>query len=357
MRHLTNILKWFAILLLIFAAGFVIYLQVKIQQPFKTGAGAKLFVISKGETSKQIGQDLKDQGFISSPLFFELNARLKNLGGKIQAGVYSLSPSMSVSDITKIFIDGKVVNNTVKLTILEGWTAKDIAKALENGQILSANAFLNLTTAAAKNDFASLIASFAFLADKPKSASLEGYLFPDTYFFLKDSKPLDVAKKILQNFDRKTADVQTQAHSQGKSLYAIVTMASIIEREVGRNVDKLTPADFQKLQQERRLVASVFYNRLKIGMALESDATVSYVTGSKSNRATLEETKINSPYNTYKYRGLPPGPISNPSLDSIEAALSPAQSDYLYFVTAPDGTAYFAKTLQEHNQNRQKYIQ
>jgi UPF0755 protein len=142
----------------------------------------------------------------------------------------------------------------------------------------------------------------------------------------------------------------------GKNLKDVIILASIIEKEVGRNQANLTQADLDAMQKERTEVASVFYNRLEAGMPLESDATVNYITGKKDRQVLLSDTKIDSPYNTYMNRGLPPGPISNPGIGSIMAAIYPADTNYLYFINKPNGEAVFAATYPEHIANIQKYL-
>lgn len=355
MKHLVNMVKWLIILIAVFGLSFFVYGMVKINEPFKTSGQDKLFVVPAGWTTRQIAESLEAEGLIDRAFFFELNVLLKKQGGKIQAGNYRLSPAMSIREITEILTAGKVSDNAVKFTVIEGWTMADIDLTLLKTGLIKKRGEFGVVS---PEDF---YQEFDFLGGQQRNyASLEGYLFPDTYLLAQNVAPEEIARKMLQNFDKKmTKDLRERIKSQGKIIREIVILASVVEREVGRNLrrgEKLTDQDLQTLQQERRLVASVFYNRLKIGKALESDATISYITGSKSNRATLEETKINSPYNTYKYRGLPPGPIANPSLDSILAAIYPAKTDYLYFVTAPDGTAYFARTLEEHMRNRERYL-
>lgn len=352
-KQILNIIKWLVVLGVVFGIAFLIYVSVKIGQPLATQGEEKLFTVTPGWSTKQVAKSLDDEELINKALFFKLYIYFKKQGSNIQAGNYILSNKMSIREIAKVLTSGRVVNNQVKFTVIEGWTLSDISQALRDAGILK-NQSLNLVPTAFGDEF-------PYLLDQPqKYSSLEGYLFPDTYFIAKDAKPEDIAKKMLGNFDRKiTPEMRNNIERQGRKIHDVVIMASIIEKEVGRNLKKgtkLSQAEIEKLKEERRLVAIVFYNRLAIGKALESDATVTYITGSKSNRATLEETKINNPYNTYKYPGLPPGPISNPSLDSIAAAIEPAETDYLYFVTAPDGTAYFAKTLEEHIENREKYL-
>ena len=229
------------------------------------------------------------------------------------------------------------------ITLLEGWSNKQIADYLTGQHII-----------AEPVDFLSAVKNFDTTAynsllSKNAQGNLQGFLFPDTYFI--PTQPASgqnisqiIIKKALDNFAQKvTEQMRQQAKAQGLSLYQIVTLASVIEKEAGQTGDK--PA-----------IAGIFYNRMKIGMPLESDATISYVTGSATISA--DDKKIASPYNTYLNKGLPQGPICNPSLSSIEAALYPAASDYIYFLTDPKtGKAIFAKTYEEHLKNKQKYLQ
>jgi len=228
------------------------------------------------------------------------------------------------------------------ITFLEGWNNRDIAQYLEKNQITSSADFL---VGAKKFD----ASNYPDLASKPQTQDLEGFLFPDTYFIPKNP-PADknisevIIKKALDNFTQKiTPEMLAQAQNQNMSLYQIITLASIIEKESGGN------------QDDRKTIAGVFYNRLKAGMPLESDATVSFITD--ASPISGADTQIDSPYNTYKYKGLPPGPICNPGLNSILAALYPAASDYFYFLTIPQtGRAVFAVTYDEHLKNKAEYL-
>ena len=354
-------LKWFLVLVIVLGAAFLIYGSVKINQPYRTDAEKEVFVVSPGATTETVGAALEEQGLISSAFFFKLQVHLKKMGGKIQAGTYELSPSQSIGEIVELLTSGAVLDDAVRVTVLEGWRAAEVAAALGDARLVSEREYLEFVSPSVPGQGYDFAPEFSFLADKPADAGLEGYLFPDTYLLKPGASAEEITRKFLQNFDRKLgSDLRAAIGEQKKTIFEIVTLASIVEREVGRNLKKgtkLSEADLRKLQEERELVASVFYNRLKIGKPLESDATVAYITGSTSNRATIEETKINSPYNTYRYAGLPPGPIANPSLEAIRAAIEPAESDYLYFLTSPDGTAYFGRTLEEHIQNRQRYLE
>ncbi len=242
-----------------------------------------------------------------------------------------------------------------QLTIIEGWTNAQIAGAVADKGLMAANDFL-----AAEKNFDST--SYPLLNSKPKDADLEGFLFPDTYRVAKYAAESTITiadaviKKMLDNFSAKfTPQMAAEARSRGYNVFQIVTLASIVEKETGRNA--VTDAEKASLLSERKIVAGIFYNRLAAGMPLQSDATVNYVTGKNAPQASLNDIATDSPYNTYKYAGLPPGPICNPSLSSLEAALEPTQTDYLYFLTRPDtGQAVYAKTYQEHLANKRKYL-
>ncbi|MEK7149015.1 MAG: endolytic transglycosylase MltG, partial [Patescibacteria group bacterium] len=179
---------------------------------------------------------------------------------------------------------------------------------------------------------------------------LEGYLFPDTYRLYKDASADDVIRKMLGNFDRKlTKDMRNEIILQRKTIYEIVTIASLIEKEVKSPEDKV-------------LVSGILWKRLQLKIALQVDASIIYIkTNGRSQlnggeKVLYEDLKIDSPYNTYKYRGLPPGPISNPGLESIEAAIYPKQSPYLFYISTPDGKTIYSKTLEEHNTAVAKYL-
>ena len=228
-----------------------------------------------------------------------------------------------------------------KATVIEGWDVDQIAEYYEKQGLFSQKDFIKATQEFDSSSYP--------LITRPNSKSLEGYLFPDTYRFTKNSTPEEVITKMLDNFSARVATLgiedPTEKHN-GLSLYEIIILASIIEKESGG--EGATTGELS-LQEERNLVASVFYNRMAIGQGLESDATVNYVTGKSTPGVSLKDLEVDSPYNTYKYAGLPPGPICTPSLGSIKAALQPAKSDYFYFLhKQPSGQVDFSRTFQEH---------
>lgn len=230
-------------------------------------------------------------------------------------------------------------------TVIEGWSVAEIAAYYEKIGLFPKNDFIKATQEFDISEFP--------LVTPVNPKSLEGYLFPDTYRFTKNSTPEEVISKMLANFSSRLSSLDvtdSEAKYNGLSLSEIITLASIIEKESGG--EGATTGELS-LQDERNLVASVFYNRMAIGQALESDATVNYATGKSSPGASLKDLEVNSPYNTYKYAGLPPGPICNPSLGSIKAALVPAKSDYYYFLhKQPSGQVDFSRTFEEHRSKK-----
>lgn len=233
------------------------------------------------------------------------------------------------------------LNRERKMTIIEGWRLKDVAAYLEREGIVEENKFLEAAKIGNWRD------QYAFLKD-PKIKSLEGFLYPDTYNIFTDATADDIIKKLLDEFDDKLTDkMRADLKASNHSLLDAVILASILEREISNK-----PA----FDSDREIVADIFWKRLSIGMGLQSDATVNYVTGKTSTRPTLKDLEIDSPYNTYKYRGLPPGPINNPSLASLMAVIYPAKNDYYYFLTDETGKAYFGKTYEEHLSNIRKYL-
>ena len=240
---------------------------------------------------------------------------------------------------------------TKNLTVPEGWTIRDIAVYLENQALWQQEELTELVglpgVESSFNDvfYAAAAETLPFLKTKPDFASFEGYLFPDTYQIFANAKVEDLVRKMLSNFERKiTPDLRAEIERQGKNFYDVLIMASIVEAEVPDEADRPT-------------VAGIFWSRLEKGVALQSDATLKYVIGGKRPALTAEELKMDSPYNSYKYKGLPPTPIGNPGLSAVKAAIYPAKTDYFYFLSAPDGQTIFSQTLEEHNQAKKQYVQ
>jgi len=241
------------------------------------------------------------------------------------------------------------------VTLIEGWNSQQIADKLAASQLgFSANDFLQITGYPKKNyqsltinkwpqDFSD---NYDFLSDKPKYVGLEGYLFADTYRFRPSSSPEEVVTKLLDNFDRQlNTKMRQDIESQGKTIYQVVTMASLLEKEV-------------RSEKDMKIVSDIFWRRIKNGQRLESCATLAYILGENKPQYSYEETRIDSPYNTYINDGLPPGPIGSPSLKALRAAIYPTSNNYNFFLTRPDNSeTIFSRDFEEHKANKAKYLQ
>jgi len=292
------------------------------------------FEIKPGETVGIVATNLRKQGIISDSDLFVAYASKTETDKKIKAGVYSLNTKMSVKDILEVFVSG--ARSEIWITIPEGWRIDQIADYLEKQGLFKAQDFIG---AAKVGSFSST----PFLSGLSGNTTLEGYLFPDTYKVYADAKPEDVIQEMLDNFGKKvTPAMMDQANQKGFTLHQFITLASIVEKESAHSEDI-------------RKIASVYYNRLEAGMPFQSDATITYITKRPDASPTIEETQIDSPYNTYLHKGLPPGPVGNPGLEAMQATLNPETTDYLFFVSK-NGKAYFAKTYEEHLANIAKYL-
>ena len=304
----------------------------------------QIFVISSGEGVEQISKNLVNADLIKSQFYFKIYVWQTKMESKFQAGEYALNPSMAIREIAEVLTTGKSLSKEKKIKIIEGWNVRDIDKYLADMSIISDGEFIQLSKKGIRN-YESGIMEFEFLNDAPQSASLEGYLFPDTYRIYQDATAEDIIQKMLDNFDKKmTNEMRDEIKKQGKTIYEIIAMASIIEKEV-------------RTQEDMDIVSGIFWDRIKYGQPLESCATLAYILGINKKQYTIEDTKINSPYNTYQNRGLPPGPICNPGLNAIKAAIYPEFTDYNYFLSSKDkGETIFSKTFDEHNRNKAKYL-
>jgi len=287
--------------------------------------------IAPGMTLNNISNLLKDRDLIGNSLSFQLLAYLQKKQGQIQAGEYELSPSMTPKDILGIVTSGKTILHAV--TIPEGYRITEIAALLEERGLVNAEEFILQT------QDKELIQSAGIPA-----ISLEGYLFPETYHFSKHTSERKIIQSMLDTYHEKikTHELSKRTPFMNLSFHEVVTLASLIEKETG-------------VDEERKLISSVFHNRLKKNMRLQTDPTVIYAMINFDGNIRKKDLNIDSPYNTYKYRGLPPGPIASPGLKSIIAALEPSNSDYLYFVSRKDGSHQFSSNLMDHNHAVQKY--
>ncbi len=291
------------------------------------------YVVKKGAGANEISADLKNLGVIRSTYFFEFYSIVSLQHSNLQAGKYIFSPRMSVYQIVKKLATGDISKNL--LVIQEGWDVKDIGKYLESKNICKPGEF----SKAVLKDYSS---EFAFLSGKPKYVSLEGYLFPDTYEVADGDSCDDIVLIMLENFDKKfTPSLRQQIAKQKKSIFDIVTMSSLLEKEV-------------RTLKDKEIVSGILWKRINVGMPLQLDSTVNYITDRSDPSVSIKATKIDSPYNTYMYKGLPKGPICSPGMDSITAALNPIKTDYWFYLS--DGRTIYAKTGEEQAANKAEYL-
>jgi UPF0755 protein len=291
--------------------------------PALVSAPPAIFDVRPGVSLGLVARDLESRGLIRSSAAFTLLARYRQLDGALQVGEYELSAALAPGEILTRIVEGRVV--VYEVVIPEGLTAARVALRLEAA---------GLSDAADFSAFAFNPASAGSLG--VEGATLEGYLFPDTYRLPRGLGVREVAEVLVDEFLEVWREIEPQARRQELSMLEVVTLASIIEKETAA-------------PEERPLIASVFRNRLKRGMRLETDPTVIYgISDFDGNLRRRDLENAANPYNTYQIPGLPPGPIANPGADALRAAVNPAESDYLFFVSRNDGTHVFSKTYSEH---------
>ena len=319
-------------LLIIFCFLIISYFYYQIKTPLSKDEIEQTIIIERGKRIKEIAKELEEANLIKGSFYFQIYTFLKNKRN-LQAGEYLLSPSMSISQIVEILSLGKVVRHEVKITIPEGFTVKQIDARLTEVGLIRQGELINFDVIKILNTRYQI-----------PNIGLEGYLFPDTYIFTKEVSLEEIIKRINDNFNKKlTEQMREEIKRQNKTIGQIIILASIIQQEAFSN-------------EEMPKLAGIFYNRLEIGMLLQSDVTVNYVTGKKLRQPTIEDTKIDSPYNTYLYKGLPPSPISNPGIDAIKAAIWPEKTDYLYFLHPLNSPTIFSRTQEEHIGNKAEWL-
>lgn len=331
--------------MLLVAASGLFYLWNQLE-PTESGSSIEV-TIPKGSSANSVAKLLEENGIIKNGFIFGYYLVLKDEGGSFQAGKYQLAPGMDKAEvIAKLNAGDVIAEETVTFTIPEGFTIAQIADKLATEGIVDKEKFIALT-----NETRSWSGAENVL-NMPQETTqlinrLEGYLFPDTYEVVKGSTEEDIVIRMLKEQDRKLAtlpeDWPDELDRLAISMHELLTIASLIEREV-------------VVDSERATVAGVIYNRLKKPMRLQIDATIQYALGKQKELLSIEDTKLDSPYNTYTIDGIPPGPISTPSLESIKAALYPEEHNYYYYVTKKDGTQshLFAETYKQHQKNIEK---
>ena len=308
----------FIFLSITFATTFLfLFYFIGAPQDFPTG---RIINIEQGATLSEISQTLSEKSVINSSLFFKLSVRYVEKDSMAIAGDYFFDKPLSVFDIAKKITQGEYGLIPSKVTILEGSTIFDMAEVFEEKfSEFDRERFLELAT------------------------SSEGYLFPDTYSFLLNTKEDQIFEELNETFNERSLAIQELINDSGRSLEELVIMASIIEKEAWK-------------EKDRRLISGVLWNRIDIGMPLQVDAAFLYINGKNTYNLTYDDLDIDSPYNTYKYKGLPAGPICNPSLSSLKAAAAPEESDYLFYLSDREGNTYYAFNFEEHKKNKWLYM-
>ncbi len=301
-----------------------------INSPFATPSQPVTFTVSSGQHLSTIAQNLKDQKLLSNLIAFKLYVRVNKAAKRIKAGEYEMNTGMSPKTILNLLCTGK--NKLYRITVPEGLNMEEIATLTQEAGLCS------------RQEFLSLCSDLEFINQlEIPGMTLEGYLFPDTYFFSRDTDCKTFIKKMISTFNKIFTDEwKERAKKIGFSVYDIVTLASIIEKETGN-------------AKERPIISSVFHNRLKRHMRLESDPTVIYGISDYYGKIGYKHLNRVTPYNTYRINGLPAGPIANPGAQALQAALYPDRTAYLFFVSKNDTTHQFSTNLHDHNKAVKKY--
>ncbi|MDD3168524.1 MAG: endolytic transglycosylase MltG [Eubacteriales bacterium] len=334
-RLLISIVVIAGIILIAASAVYSLYIgnQTKPVDPDSTESIS--VTIPSGTGTAGIANILEENGLIGNTGVFKLQSRSKGYDGKYKAGQYTLTPSMSMEELMELLLAGQ--DETIRFTIPEGYDIRRTTEKLAGEGLINTEAF--------RKEIETGQFDYEFLIDSPAGPDrLEGYLFPETYDIFTTANEHDIIDKMLYQFNKVFTDkYYARADELGMNVREVITLASIIEREA-------------RVPEDRPVIASVFYNRMKIDMPLQSCATVQYILGEQKPVLSIKDTQIESPYNTYMIPGLPPGPIASPGADSIKAALYPADTDYLYFLAKGDGSHAFSETYDQFLRDKAKYI-
>jgi UPF0755 protein len=305
------------------------------------------FEVRPGDGASSVATRLKDEGIVRSRSLYLLSLVLSGNASRLQPGAYDLRGARTFGAITDRLTSGFANRLEVTITVREGWNLRQIQAELACLGFEQADDFFDAVGEPGMESFsppADWLERYPFLKTRQAGTSLEGLLFPDTYRIYRDAPAEEAARVMLDNFGRKmTGGVVEAVQTSGRGFLGVLTMASVVEREVQ------TPED-------RRLVADILWRRLDRGMRLQADSTVNYATGASRPSATAADLEVESPYNTYMHAGLPPGPISNPGLDAIAASAAPMANDFWYFLTDVEGGVHYAKTYDEHLANKARYL-
>lgn len=328
-----RIIVFITILVILFGGLFIYYNNI-VNRPLKGEKDLVSIEVKEGEGLYTLLENLDNKSLLRSKLLIKVNLKLSNKEIKIVPGTYEVSSDISLDELLKTLETEDLDKNQIKVTIPEGYNIDKIAEALEKSGLFTKEEFINAVKKYPLPEFVK--------ADNGKKYNLEGFLYPDTYFFNKDVKADEVIKTMITKFESVLEDIQKETGKTVKNedIEELVIKASLIEKEA-------------RLDEERALVASVIENRIKKGMKLEFCSTINYVIGYDKAVLSYNDLNIESQYNSYKYTGLPVGPVASPGIVSLKAALQPKETEYLYFVlTEDDKSHHFSKTFEEHEKAR-----
>ena len=334
-------------LVLILAVPFYFYISIFSNS---TSEEQINFEVKKGESVSELSIRLEEQGVIKNANLFSKYVAFKKLDRQVQAGNFVVDPPVTIANVAKS-LKQRAEQEERSITIIPGWGLHDIAAYFAKENIAKEKETYSLLGEPAKKPTIPKIKAlsnldFKVLKDKPVGISYEGYLAPDTYRIFTNATYQEILEKLIKERDKQfTEEMYADIKKSGRSVHEILTMASIVEREVRGKRDKAKVAD-------------LFWRRYDSGWGLQADSTVHYIAGNKDGDffTTSKERDIDSEWNTYKYAGLPPGPISNPSLESIMATVYPEPNEFWYFLTTFDGVVKYGRNLDEHNANVQRYL-
>lgn len=326
-----------SVAIFLFILAGVFYFRYLVYYSHGKFSGTKTLEIAKGDGNKEVATKLKEANLISGEIYFYYYIKSQKLLSKIMPNTYELSGNMTIPEIVQTITNSE--EKFIKITFPEGFTARQMAEKL-TASGLPGQEFLVIV-----NSPEELKKRYSYLTPE-KIKTLEGFLFPDTYFFKKDTEAMDIVGRLLDTFDQKLTDqMEKDILSQNKSVGEIVTMASIVEKEV-------------QTVEDMKIASGIFWRRIANGQRLESDAPLSYILQDNNDQHSGKDLTLDSPYNTYRNIGLPPTPISNPGINAISGAIYPTASKYNFFLTVTvDGEkeVIFSATFDEHKANRKKY--
>ncbi len=317
--HLMRLRYHYTSVLLLLAVAFLSLWHVFLSPPKDFPAG-HIVTIEEGLPVSGIAHSLAEQNLIRSPLAFEFMARLTGDQNELKSGKYIFAEPTALVGLYSRIANGEFGITATRVVIIEGARVREIGRQI-------------------KAEFPDFDEELFVLEALP----LEGYLFPDTYFLYPDVTPHDLIELMYANFEERKKEVDADIRASGRPFPDILTMASLLEKEA-------------RSLSEKRMIAGILWNRIEADMPLQVDAVFGYINDVPIYSPLFEDLEVESPYNTYRNRGLPPGPIGNPGIASIRAAATPTDSEYLYYLTGRDGNMYYAKTFEEHKRNRARYL-